>query len=391
MDKLFEISTEDITNKVTLDKKELFPLVDKLIKNIKKDVKYGLTNDLIFKTTPYKTIISDMDKVLSKLSGLNIIHIPSNKTYVAYTKDSFLKKGFIKTIKDYKNVEKIFKNISDEIPKVIKGKVKGKKEESLTTYIKADFYDMIVNKDMNSDDLTDCIAGEVEIAIKNIENMRATVDDVTKMSRIIKSGNIDKLLKQNGINAEGLTTKDKLKNIINIVINKYGTNIVLTNTSNPYSGEISTEDIGEGRTKVPLGTRLSYFFLLLLCISLIVIIGIPTLAQLAFLGYAIIAYVAFYIIYSITRFILIIFTGYDISEKPNSKTNGAVGFLNNMFKMGTNDISNVDKDIAESSKSNLNILNNLYNGKLSTELMNLENDISMEDIVLIENITGVKL
>jgi len=379
MQKLMELSTEAKKEKKLLATDTLKKSIELLYNNIKKDNKYGLTNELIFKTKPYKDIILDIDKELTKISGLKIKHIPSEEKYEFYTKDSFLRTGMYKMIKDLKHADKIFKNIKDEIPKVHNGKVVNKNETAVITYIRADFYDLIINKEIELDTLVECILGEVKLAIENIVNMNSLLSNLDDMTKKLKNGKIDNILMANGYDIKGISNTTKIKNIVDIYLNKVNNGIVLVNKYNPYFNTgLSTED-GE-RTKIPLGTRISYAFLLAISIIVLVMIASAGLTNFIILGYLLLAYMAYLIAYGIVRLIMIIFTGYDISERPTKEQSFKI--FKNILNTNVDDVAVVDNDIKDSSKVNNKIIDSL-NVAISHEAMG-DLSVSVEDYSSLE-------
>ena len=377
-DKEIILSTEDVFNveKELKNSDELLTLVDELVNSIKKDVVLKINNDLLFKVKPYKICIQNIDKYLSKKYGLKITHIPSDNTYEAYTKDSFLSKALMNVIfNKVKNKENILKEVSDQLPKVTKSKnsykASGKNEEALVTYVKADFYNMVITEEATSEVITKCILAEINIVLENIMNMRNTVKDLSTTVENIKKNGVDKLLLRNGYNTDGMSDNEKMKAIVNIILDKYSNNSILINKYNVFNN-LSTEDMGDGRNKLPWGTRLSYLFLLLLGIAIIITIVAAGLTNFILIGYALIAYIIYMVLYAFTRIILIITTGYDIKETPDIKNISRYDMLKNIL-LGDAELNKKDKDLAKTSKENskfINELKTMYNGDFSSDVSN---------------------
>lgn len=358
-------------------------LVTELYNSVKRDDKYGIDNEMLFKAKPYKDIIKNIDNELSKISGLTVEHIPSSGKYEFYTKDSFLRDGIYKMFRDLKHADKIFKNIKDEIPKVRNGKVSGKNEIAAITYIRADLYDLIMNHDMDTDKLLGCILGEVQLAVDNIANMNSLLTELDGMTKKLKNGKIDNILMANGYESKGVSNTTKIKNIVDIFLSKVNNGIVLVNNDNPYfNNGVSNED--EGRTKIPMGTRISYAFLLAISIVVLIMIASAGLANFIALGYLLLAYVAYLVVYGIVRLVLIIFTGYDISEKPSKKD--AISMFKSIFTSDVSDVAKVDSDIKSSLKYNDKIIDTVDTA-MSNEAIG-DTSLSIEDFENIEKRLG---
>ena len=373
-----ELSTEDIfdVKEELKNNPEFLVLVEQLVSSIKKDVVLNINNDLVFKVTPYKTYIGNIDKYLTKKYGLEITHIPSYNTYQAYTKDSFLTKALMSVIfnKD-KNKNNLLKDVLDQLPRLSKSqgsyKASGKNEEALVTFIKADFYNMIITEDANTTMVAECILAEINIVLENIKNMRDTIKSIFDTIKNIEKNGIDKILIKNNIKLEGMSNTNKIKAFTNILLSNYSDNIVLVNPYNVFKN-LSTENISDGRNKLPWGTRLSYLFLLLLGIAIVITVVAAGLTNFILIGYALIAYIIYMVLYAFTRIILIITTGYDIKETPDTKNISKYGMLKNIL-LGDAELNKKDKDLSKTSEENVKFINKLeklYNGKFSTDISN---------------------
>lgn len=384
-----ELSTEDIfdVKEELKNNPEFLVLVEQLVSSIKKDVVLNINNDLVFKVTPYKTYIGNIDKYLTKKYGLEITHIPSYNTYQAYTKDSFLTKALMSVIfnKD-KNKNNLLKDVLDQLPRLSKSqgsyKASGKNEEALVTFIKADFYNMIITEDANTTMVAECILAEINIVLENIKNMRDTIKSIFDTIKNIEKNGIDKILIKNNIKLEGMSNTNKIKAFTNILLSNYSDNIVLVNPYNVFKN-LSTENISDGRDKLPWGTRLSYLFLLLLLVAIVITIitaGIPGLNLIAagltkfpLVGYGLTAYIVYTVLYAFTRILIIIFTGYDIRESPKiNEVDSKYRLLTELIK-GDTELNKKDKDLSKTSEENVKFINKLeklYNGKFSTDISN---------------------
>jgi len=382
-----ELSVEDIFNvkEELKNNTELVALVEQLVTSIKKDVVLNINNDLVFKVTPYKTYIENIDKYLTKKYGLKITHIPSYHTYQAYTKDSFLTKALMDVVfNKVKDKENILKDTLDQLPRVIKSKgsykASGRNEEALITYIKADFYGMVVTEDADSTMVTECILAEINIVLENIKNMRDTIKELSDTIKNFKKDGIDKILIKNDYKIDNMSNTNKIKALVDIMLEKYGNNTILVNKYNIFSN-LSTEGIGDGRNKLPWGTRISYLLLLLLWVAVIVTIisiGVPGinlliggLSKFPLVGYALVAYIVYMLLYAFVRILMIIFTGYDIKESPKDiEDKSKYELLTNVLK-GDDELNKTDNDLSKTSKENIKFINKLqklYNGKFSTDL-----------------------
>lgn len=398
MQKLFEIipnaavAVEEIIPEVILSVEETFNLkkeikksddlltnITSLVNAVKKDVGLGLTNSTLFNVNPYKKYITNIDKILSKTYGLKLTHVAVDNTYSGYIKDSYLKDALVKSIFD-KNKDNILTDIKDELPKVSNNKAKGKQEQALTVFIKADFLDIIVNHEMSDVEILNIMLSEIQMVLSEIENMNTLLSDGIVMRDTLKDGGIDKLYvdvlngEQDAIDAVSGTSKMKL--VIDAVIAKYVNANKYNSPHNPYHGAISNEDNDDGRTQIPIGTRISYFLLLVIVIAILVTIAAAGFANFVAIWYAILAYVAYTVFYTVFRLVHIITIGTDPKEVPEKKNTIVV--VKDLLNAGNTDsINNADSDMRKSNGATngmLGKISKLYNGKLSNEMMNISNE-----------------
>ena len=387
MQKLFEIvpelslSVEETFNmtKEIKNSNDIFTNITALTKAVRKDVGLGLTNASIFNVNPYKKYIVAIDKLLSNTYGLHVTHVPVANTYSGYIKDSYLKDAFVKSIFD-KNKDNILSDIKNDLPKISNNKAKGKKEQALTVFIKADLFDMIINHEMSDSKILNVMLSEIQMILSEIENMNGLVDDGIAMRKtLLGDDGIDKLyvdtLNGNKDDMDAAKGTGKIKLVIDAVIHKYSSKQSYKNIDNPYTGSLATED-DDGRTEIPVGTRISYFLLLVIVIAVLVTIAAAGIANFIAIGYAILAYIVYSVFYAIFRILHIIVKGTDPKEVPEKKNTIVV--VRDLLNAGnTQAINNIDKDMNKSNKNTggaFNKINSLYNGKLSNEMMHISNE-----------------
>jgi hypothetical protein len=396
MNKLFDLHNE---TPITLSIEETFNIkkeikksdiiltnITALVNAINKDVGLNLTNELIFKVNPYKKYILEIDKLLSKTYGLNITHVPVNNIYSGYIKDSYLKDSFIKAIFD-KNKDNILSDIKDDLPKVSNNKARGKKEQALTVFIKADFLDMVINHELTDTQMLNVILSEVQMILTELENMNDLLSDGVAMRETMLGGGIDKLYTETlGGSQEDIdkvSGTGKVKLVIDAMLTKYSGKNTYVNVDNPYVGNISNED-NDGRSKIPFGTRISYLLLLIIVITVIVALAAAGITNLLAIWYAMMAYLAYTVVYAIYRLFHIIIVGTDPKEVPEKRDTIVVAkdFLN---VGNTESINNIDKDMNTSNSGVSNAfskMRGMYNGKLGNEMMHISTESVFDDQML---------
>jgi len=388
MQKLFDsvpeeviLSVEETFNmkKQVKNSDELLTALTTLIGSVRKDVGLGLTNPVLFNVNPYSKHILEIDKILSKTYGLIVKHVPADNTYSGYIKDSYLKDSLVKAIFD-KNKDNILSDIKDDIPKVTNNKAKGKREQGLTVFVKADFYDLIVNHEISNDDLLRVVLSEMRAVLGELENMNSLLNDGIAMRKTILKGGLEELyvktLNGSTDDLEGKSGTKKIKLVIDAILNKYSVNGIHKCNFNPYHNTVGNEANEDGRTEIPVGTRILYLLLLIIIITIIITIAAAGLANFIAIGYALIAYVIYSIFYAIYRVLHIIVVGTDpkeVPEKPNT-----VVIVKELLSTGnTEAINNADKDMNKSNNNTIKTfgkISGMYNGKLSTEMMVISNE-----------------